>query len=303
MEQKSDHLGKQITRKPSRAHCVYLANLLNRDLARRRRLRRPRLPRIFLQPANPSDRYRCDSIVTTTDPLLRPKHRNARSLTRTIGWVSIQLGQMLRYGNPRTLRGPSSQIATLFGTSLIHSRRLLGRNATNAVRSWIRKSRNHKIITASAVGSTLSLTGTGILAAHRRDSNDSCRVDPPLPLDCCEDKNDFPEECCVGPEPLPAVCHPELQPPPTCHPGSDNVFCQALDESEWDGPVRRKRAITPLLPAGEEPNPPAGRQQLRKGSLTLRLPTEPSDAHHSVRKRAIVTFTTIVASIVSAIQL
>ena len=107
----------------------------------------------------------------------------------------------------------------------------------------------------------------------------------------------------MGPEPLPTVCHPEFQPPPDCQPWSDNVFCQALNESEQDGPVRRKRTITPLSPAGEEPNPPAGRQQLGKGSLTLRLPTEPNDGHHSVHKHAIVTFAKIVASIVSAIQL
>ena len=87
-----------------------------------------------------------------------------------------------------------------------------------------------------------------------------------------------------------------------CQPGNDNVFCQTLDESEWDGPVRRKRAITPLLSAGVEPQPPADRQQLITGSSTLHLPFDPSDVHHSVHKRAIVTVATIVASIVSAIQ-
>ena len=55
-----------------------------------------------------------------------------------------------------------------------------------------------------------------------------------------------------------------------------------------------KRAINlplPLSPAGEEFDPPAGRQQFGKGSLTLYLPTELNEGHHSVHKRAIVTLT------------
>ena len=107
----------------------------------------------------------------------------------------------------------------------------------------------------------------------------------------------------MGPEPLPTVCNPDLQIPPNCQPGSSDVFCQPLDENEWEGLVRPKRALTPLSSAGVEPQPPADRQHLIAGDSALYLPFEPNDVHHSVHKRAIITVTTIVASIVSAIQL
>ena len=294
--------------------CAQFANLLDQYLVLTRRpsQRQRRASWLSIQlfqeatRTAPNELYGCDLVAVVTDLLLRPVRRDTRSLTRTIGWVSQQLHQALRFGIPGTLRGSPSQVATFIGTSMIQSRRLLGRNAANAVRSWIRKLRANKLLTASILGSTPSLTGTGVLAARRQYSNDSCQVNPPLPLGCCEDKDNFPEECCVGPEPLPAVCRPEFQPPPNCQSGDDNVFCQALDEDEWDGTARRKRAIIlplSLSPAREGFDTSAGHQQFGIGSLDPYLPTELNEGDHSVHKHAIVTLTTIFASIILSIQL
>ena len=230
----------------------------------------------------------------STKALLKPRRRGTRALA---GWISQQISQAIRISSLGTLRIPASQIVTLFGPSLIHSRRLLGRNAAAAIGRWIRTLRNHKIVAASAAGSTASLVGTAILAS-RQFTNETCQGSPPLPLACCEDKNNFPEGCCVGPEPLPTLCHPDLQNPPSCQPGSSNVFCQPLEESGWGNLVRRRRAPIPSPSAQEEPGPQADHQY----QPALYLPLEPN-VQHSVHKRAIFTIATLIASAISAIQL
>ena len=221
------------------------------------------------------------------------RHRRTRALA---GWISQQISQAIRISSLRTLRIPSSQIGTLFGPSLTYSRRLLGRNAAAAVGRWIRKLRNHKIVAASAAGSTISLAGTAILAS-RQTTNTTCQGKPPLPLACCEDEDDFPEGCCVGPEPLPTLCNPDLQNPPSCQLGSSDVFCHPLEESEWGNLIRRRRSPTSLAQGELEP------QANHQYQPTLDLPLEPSDVSHSVHKRAVFTIATLIAGAISAVQL
>ena len=123
---------------------------------------------------------------------------------------------------------------------MIRSRLLLAsRNAAMAVRSWIKNIRHRKLSTFGASGAVATAIGVGVVGDKLDDKVDKeCNVEPPLPLTCCEDKDNFPKKCCVGPEPLPFLCTPELLPPPRCD-GEDahlDIFCTTLEDEAVDSP-------------------------------------------------------------------
>ena len=180
----------------------------------------------------PLESYGCEILADVTNIMLGQPRRTSRS---TWTWLTSWIPALTT-----PIRTQTATAVRFLGTSMIRSRLLLAsRNAATAIRTWIRSIRHQKLATFGAGGVISTAIGVGVVGDQLNDKVDKeCNVEPPLPLTCCEDKDNFPKKCCVGPEPLPFLCTPELLPPPRCD-GEDahlNIFCTTLEDETAGSP-------------------------------------------------------------------
>ena len=180
----------------------------------------------------PLESYGCEILADVTNIMLGQPRRTSRS---TWTWLTSWIPALTT-----PIRTQTATAVRFLGTSMIRSRLLLAsRNAATAIRTWIRSIRHQKLATFGAGGVVSTAIGVGVVGDQLNDKVDKeCNVEPPLPLTCCEDKDNFPKKCCVGPEPLPFLCTPELLPPPRCD-GEDahlNIFCTTLEDETAGSP-------------------------------------------------------------------